>query len=69
MSAYETTTRKIQEIFLALQLDRNFTKEEILTFYVNHLEYADGFLTISVTSSNTSGSRKVCTVRDALFRS
>lgn len=39
---YETTTRKIQEIFLALQLDRNFTKEEILTFYVNHLEFAEG---------------------------
>lgn len=41
-SGYETTTRKIQEIFLALQLDRNFTKEEILTFYVNHLKYAEG---------------------------
>lgn len=41
-SGYETTTRKIQEIFLALQLDRNFTKEEIITFYVNHLEYAEG---------------------------
>lgn len=39
---YETTTRKIQEIFLALQLDHNFTKEEILAFYVNHLEYAEG---------------------------
>lgn len=39
---YETTTRKIQEIFLALQLDRNFSKEEILAFYVNHLEYAEG---------------------------
>lgn len=39
---YETTTRKIQEIFLALQLDRNFIKEEILTFYVNHLEYSEG---------------------------
>lgn len=41
-SGYETTTRKIQEIFLALQLDRNFSKKEILTFYVNHLEYAEG---------------------------
>lgn len=41
-SGYETTTRKIQEIFLALQLDRNFTKEEIITFYVNQLEYAEG---------------------------
>lgn len=39
---YETTTRKIQEIFLALQLDRNFTKEEIITFYVNALEFAEG---------------------------
>ncbi len=39
---YETTERKIQEIFLALQLDRNFTKEEILAFYVNHLEYTEG---------------------------
>lgn len=39
---YETTTRKIQEIFLALQLDRNFTKEEIIAFYVNGLEFAEG---------------------------
>lgn len=39
---YETTTRKIQEIFLALQLDRNFSKEEIITYYVNHLEFAEG---------------------------
>lgn len=41
-TGYETTTRKIQEIFLALQLDRNFTKKEIITFYVNKLEFAEG---------------------------
>lgn len=41
-NGYETTTRKIQEIFLALQLDRNFSKQEIITFYVNHLEFAEG---------------------------
>lgn len=41
-SGYETTTRKIQEIFLALQLDENFTKEEIITYYVNQLEFAEG---------------------------
>ena len=41
-SGYETTTRKIQEIFLALQLDKNFTKEEIITYYVNQLEFAEG---------------------------
>lgn len=39
---YDVTTRKIQELFLAMQLDENFTKEEILTFYVNDLEYAEG---------------------------
>ena len=39
---YDVTTRKIQELFLAMQLDENFTKEEIFTFYVNDLEYAEG---------------------------
>lgn len=39
---HEVTTRKIQELFLAMQLNENFTKEEILTFYVNDLEYAEG---------------------------
>lgn len=39
---HETTTRKIQELFLAKQLDENFTKKEILTFYVNSLSYAEG---------------------------
>lgn len=38
----ETTTRKIQEIYLARQLNANFDKEDILTFYVNHLSYAEG---------------------------
>lgn len=37
----QTTTRKIQEIFLAKQLNHNFTKKQILTFYVNNLEFAE----------------------------
>lgn len=37
-----TTTRKIQEIYLSRQLNANFSKEDILTFYVNHLSYAEG---------------------------
>lgn len=41
-NGHEVTTRKIQELFLAMQLNENFTKEEILTFYVNDLEYAEG---------------------------
>ena len=39
---HEVTTRKIQELFLAKQLNDNFTKKDILTFYVNDLEYAEG---------------------------
>lgn len=41
-SGHEVTRRKIQEIFLAKQLNENFSKEDILTFYVNDLEYAEG---------------------------
>lgn len=33
--------RKVQEIFLSMQLNNNFKKEEILTFYVNDLEFAE----------------------------
>lgn len=39
---HEVTTRKIQELFLSRQLNENFKKEEILTFYVNDLEFAEG---------------------------
>ena len=38
---HSVVTRKIQEIFLSMQLNQNFTKEEIMTFYVNDLEFAE----------------------------
>lgn len=38
----KTTTRKIQEIYLARQLDSNFSKKQILTYYVNNLSFAEG---------------------------
>lgn len=41
-TGHEVTTRKIQELFLAMQLNENFTKQEILTFYINDLEFAEG---------------------------
>lgn len=40
-SGHSVVTRKIQEIFLSLQLNSNFEKEEIFTFYVNDLEFAE----------------------------
>lgn len=38
---HQTTTRKIQEIYLARQLNHNFNKKQILTFYVNNLQFAE----------------------------
>ncbi len=37
-----TFKRKIQEVLLALQLERHFTKEEILTFYLNRAYFGSG---------------------------
>jgi len=56
---HNVVTRKIQEIFLSMQLNQNFTKEEILTFYVNDLEFAEnakGIKTIMKTYFNKSPS-------------
>lgn len=54
---HDVVKRKIQEIFLSLQLNKNFDKKEILTFYVNDLEFAEnakGIKTIMKTYFNKS---------------
>lgn len=38
----KTLLRKIQEIILAIELERNFSKEDILTFYLNSINYGAG---------------------------
>ena len=37
-----TMKRKIQEMFLALQLEREYTKQEILEFYLNQIYFGQG---------------------------
>lgn len=37
-----TITRKIQEVFLALQLERQYTKQEILEMYMNQIYFGQG---------------------------
>lgn len=37
-----TLTRKIQEVFLALQLERQYTKKEILEMYLNQIYFGQG---------------------------
>ncbi|UOE59632.1 PBP1A family penicillin-binding protein [Priestia filamentosa] len=36
----KTVTRKVQEMWLALQLERKYSKEEILAMYLNKIDYA-----------------------------
>lgn len=39
---HSTIKRKIHEVFLANQINNNFSKEEILSFYINKLELGEG---------------------------
>lgn len=38
----QTLKRKVQEAWLALQLERNYTKQEILTYYINKVYMSNG---------------------------
>ena len=42
LNADRNFKRKIQEVLLAIQLERNFTKEQILTFYLNRAYFGSG---------------------------
>ncbi len=46
----KTLARKIQEAILALQIERVYTKEEILTFYSNHTYMGHGMFGIEAAS-------------------
>ena len=39
-------TRKVAEVFLALDLERNYSKDEILELYVNSIYYGDGYYNV-----------------------
>ena len=41
-NAYLTQDRTIQEVFLALQLERQYTKQEILELYMNQIYFGQG---------------------------
>ena len=42
LSSQKTYTRKLQEIFLTVQIERRFTKQQILTLYVNQIYLGHG---------------------------
>lgn len=45
-----TWTRKITEIFMALELEKKYTKDEILEFYLNNIYFAQGYYGIEAAS-------------------
>lgn len=45
-----TVQRKAEEIFIAMELEKKFTKDEILEFYINNIYFANGFYGIEAAS-------------------
>ena len=39
-------TRKIAEVFMAFNIERNYEKDEILELYINTSYYGDGYYTV-----------------------
>jgi penicillin-binding protein 1A len=50
LSPKKTITRKIKEIILTLQLEYNYTKEEILELYVNQINFGAGAYGVSAAA-------------------
>ena len=42
--------RKIQEIFISFQLERIYSKDDILEFYINNIYFSDGYYGIQAAS-------------------
>lgn len=48
-------TRKVAEVFLALDLEKNYSKDEILELYVNGIYFGDGYNSIGEASKGYFG--------------
>ena len=50
LSNEKTVDRKVSEIFLAAELEKKFSKEQILEFYLNTIYFANGYYGIQTAS-------------------
>lgn len=50
MNRQKTWKRKVKEIFMAVELERKYSKEQILEFYLNNVYYANGYYGIQAAS-------------------
>jgi len=51
LSKEKTLSRKIKEIILALQIERKYSKNEILTYYLNSIYYGEGNIGIKAAAN------------------
>ena len=45
-----TWNRKITEMFIAMELEKRFSKDQILEFYINNIYFANGYYGIEAAS-------------------
>jgi 1A family penicillin-binding protein len=50
-----TLQRKVREVFLAAELERRYTKHEILETYLNHVYFGDGYYGVEAASRGYFG--------------
>lgn len=55
LSTEKTYERKIKEIFIALELEKKYTKSQILEFYLNTINYANGYYGIEAAARGYFG--------------
>ncbi len=52
-------TRKIAEVFMARELEKNYSKDEILEFYLNTSYFGDGYYTVKEASNGYFGKNSI----------
>lgn len=60
LSSDKTISRKITEILLAINMERRFTKEEILEMYLNEIYFGNGCYGVETASQKYFGKRCIC---------
>lgn len=57
LSPEKTITRKIKEMITAVQLERTYTKQEIMDMYLNHMSFAHGSYGVDAASQLMFGKK------------
>lgn len=53
LSPEQTYKRKIEELFLAVEIEKNYSKDEILEMYLNQVYFGSGAWGIESAAKNT----------------